>query len=238
MPTWTISAPENFKKSVQKTAKKLGLSYGAYLRKTHRAYLETLSDKDFEKAKKLIELQESKERLGSLRERERVLLREKGYKNKNVQRIFKDIEDPEIRKDVERIAELREEEANKQLRLHDELNPTDEPEKQKMTLEEKRKRLQKALAKLKEEKEAEEAENKRDIEHRKQREKAEKKRKKERKRKLLEWKRKLAKNPKFGLNVDTIAYVQDYADEQGISFLKCRDILIGDLSNPPRGELR
>jgi hypothetical protein len=139
MPSFTISGSNDFKKSVQKTAKKLGLSYGAYLRKAHRACLETLTSKDFEKAKKLIELQESKERLSSLREKETILLREKAYKNKNLRRIFHDIEDPEIRREVERIAELREEEADNQIRLYEEINPSYEPKKKKMFSKEKKK---------------------------------------------------------------------------------------------------
>ena len=138
MPSWTVSAPENFKKSVQETAKKLGLSYGAYLRKAHRAYLETLTSEDFERAKKLIELQESKEMLSSLRERERILLREQGYKNKNVQRILKDIDDPEIENAVKNFAELREKEAIKQLKLHEELNPVDKESEKKSKNERKK----------------------------------------------------------------------------------------------------
>jgi ATP-dependent protease HslVU (ClpYQ) ATPase subunit len=73
-----------------------------------------------------MELNESKERLGSLRERETVLLREKGYKGKNIARILRDVQDPDVRKQVERLAKLREEEADKQLKLHEELNPTSE----------------------------------------------------------------------------------------------------------------
>jgi hypothetical protein len=124
MPTWTISAPRDFQESVKETARKLGLGYGEYLRKAHRDYLGKLTSEDFERAKKLMELNESKERLGSLRERETVLLREKGYKDKNVQRIIKDVKDPEIIEEIERLARLREEEADRQLKLHEELNPT------------------------------------------------------------------------------------------------------------------
>jgi hypothetical protein len=124
MPTWTISAPKDFQESVKETSNKLGLSYGEYLRRAHKAYLESLTSVDFERAKKLIELSESKERLGSLRERETVLLREKGYKDKNVQRILNDVEDEEIKNEIKRLAKLREDEADTQLKLHEELNPT------------------------------------------------------------------------------------------------------------------
>lgn len=124
MPTWTISAPRDFQESVKETARKLGLSYGEYLRKAHQDYLKKLTPDDFERAKKLMELDESKKRLGSLRERETLLLREKGYKDKNVQRILRDVDDPEIKKEIERLASLREEEANTQIKLHEELNPT------------------------------------------------------------------------------------------------------------------
>ena len=124
MPTWTISAPKDFRESVKETARKLGLGYGEYLRRAHRDYLGKLTSEDFERAKKLMELNESKERLGSLRERETVLLREKGYKDKNVQRIIKDVKDPEIIEEIQRLAKLREEEADRQIWLHEELNPT------------------------------------------------------------------------------------------------------------------
>ena len=55
MPSWSISAPHYFKKSVQETAKELGLHYAEYLRNAHYAYLKTLTSKDFDRAKLLIE---------------------------------------------------------------------------------------------------------------------------------------------------------------------------------------
>jgi hypothetical protein len=123
MPTWTISAPKDFQESVKETARKLGKGIGEYFRMAHQTQLNALTSADFERAKKLMELNESKGRLGSLRERETLLLREKGYKDKNVQRILKDVDDPEIKEEIERLAKMREEEANTQLRLHEELNP-------------------------------------------------------------------------------------------------------------------
>jgi predicted DNA-binding protein len=129
MPTWTISAPKEFQESVRETAKKLGLSYGAYLRKAHEHYLKSLTSEDFERAKKLMELNQRKENLSVLRQKETIMLREKGYKDKNIQRILEDVDDPEIRKEILRLAQQREQEANEILRLHDELNPTSNSEK-------------------------------------------------------------------------------------------------------------
>jgi hypothetical protein len=105
-----------------------------------------LTSKDFERAKKLMELNQRKENLSVLRQKETIMLREKGYKNKNIQRILEDVDDPEIRKEILRLAQQREQEANEILRLHDELNPTSNPKKK--SLKERRKEF-KELAKKK-----------------------------------------------------------------------------------------
>jgi hypothetical protein len=224
MPTWTISAKKEDIDSMKETAKNLGLSYAEYFRTMHRAFLKTLTSKDFERAKKLVELRESKERLSSLREYERILLREKGYKNKNVQRILEDIDDPEIKKEVLLLSKLREEEANKQLKIIDELNPIEEKPKKKRK-HSKEWYLKKAKELGLRKKKAEPKAKKRKKERSKRKKKRLEAERRRRERKEREWLKKLKKNPKFGLSIEQIKYVQDFAEDEGISFLEAREQL-------------
>lgn len=73
---------------VHEVAPKLGEGYSEFIHKAVYERVKRLKEKDFEKAKKRVELVEKKKQLNTVRERERTLLREKGYKNKNVLYIF------------------------------------------------------------------------------------------------------------------------------------------------------
>ena len=123
MPSWTISAPEDFQKLVKETAPKLGEGYSEFIQKAVRERVKRLTGEDFEEAKKRVEFLEKKRMLSTIRERERIWLREKGHKKKNIERVKEDLGDPELQEEFLKLIEPREQIADEVLRLHEELNP-------------------------------------------------------------------------------------------------------------------
>jgi hypothetical protein len=140
MPSWTISAPEDFQKLVKETAPKLGEGYSEFIQKAVHARVKRLTDEDFEEAKKRVEFLEKKKRLSTIREFETIWLREKGHKKKNIERIKENLNDPELVEEFLKLIEPREQIADEVLKLHEELNPTGEKPR-KISIEELKRRI-------------------------------------------------------------------------------------------------
>jgi len=123
MPSWTISAPKEFQKLVKETAPKLGEGYSEFIQKAVRERVKRLTGEDFEEAKKRVKFLEKKKMLSTIRERETIWLREKGHKEKNIERVKEDLNDPELQEEFLKLIEPREQIADEVLKLHEEINP-------------------------------------------------------------------------------------------------------------------
>lgn len=155
MPTWTISAPKEFQKTVKENAPKLGEGYSEFIQKAVYERVKRLSGKDFEKAKKRVELIEKKKKLSTIRETERVLLREKGYKKKNIARILKDVNDKDVKAEFLKVVDARGRLAEEVIELDKEVNPIGEEKIEKPKFKSKKEKLAWYRQKVREQKELE-----------------------------------------------------------------------------------